>query len=145
LHQGAVDERSDARRPGWKARAERILCPPQRRHRDYARALTDIIRRDTLEDRGGKRVQNGFYVRRSADIEIMLEPYWIFSGGTGTTHGTTYSYDSHVPVIFMGPGVKPGRYNGSIAVNDIAPTLATILDVETPSGSVGRALSEMME
>jgi hypothetical protein len=99
----------------------------------------------TLEDQVGKRVQNGFYVRRSADIEIMLEPYWIFSGGTGTTHGTTYSYDSHVPVIFMGAGIKPGRYNGSIAVNDIAPTLATILDVETPSGSVGRALSEIME
>jgi predicted AlkP superfamily pyrophosphatase or phosphodiesterase len=99
----------------------------------------------TLEDQVGRRVQNGFYVRRSADIEIMLEPYWIFTGGTGTTHGSTFSYDAHVPVIFMGPGIKPGRYNQTIAVNDIAPTLATMLDVETPSGSVGRALSEIME
>ena len=99
----------------------------------------------TLEDQVGRRVQNGFYVRRSADVEIMLEPYWMFTGGTGTTHGTTYSYDAHVPVIFMGPGVKAGRYNNPIAVNDIAPTLATLLDVETPSGSVGRALSEIME
>ena len=99
----------------------------------------------TLEDQVGRRVQNGFYVRRSADIEIMLEPYWMFTGGTGTTHGTTFSYDAHVPVIFMGPGVRPGRYNNPIAVNDIAPTLATLLDIETPSGSVGRALSEMME
>jgi type I phosphodiesterase/nucleotide pyrophosphatase len=99
----------------------------------------------TLEDQVGRRVQNGFYVRRSADIEILLEPYWMFTGGTGTTHGTTYSYDAHVPVIFMGPGIKPGRYHGTIAVNDIAPTLATMLDVETPSGSVGRVLSEMME
>lgn len=99
----------------------------------------------TLEDQVGRRVQNGFYVRRSADIEILLEPYWMFTGGTGTTHGSTFSYDAHVPVIFMGAGIKPGRYNNTIAVNDIAPTLATILDVETPSGSVGRALSEMME
>jgi hypothetical protein len=45
----------------------------------------------------------------------------------------------------MGAGIKPGRYNSPIAVNDIAPTLATLLDVETPSGSVGRALSEIME
>jgi predicted AlkP superfamily pyrophosphatase or phosphodiesterase len=99
----------------------------------------------TLEDQVGRRVQNGFYVRRSADIEIMLEPYWMFTGGSGTTHGTTFSYDAHVPVIFMGTGIKPGRYNNPIAVNDIAPTLATLLDVETPSGSVGRALSEIME
>ncbi len=96
----------------------------------------------TLEDQVGRRVMNGFYGRRSADIYVLLEPYWMF-GKTGTTHGTTFSYDSHVPVIFMGPWVKPGKYHGSIAVNDIAPTLATLLEIETPSGSVGRALSEM--
>jgi hypothetical protein len=96
-----------------------------------------------LEDQVGRRVMNGFYVRRSADIEIMLEPYWMFAA-RGTTHGTTFNYDAHVPVIFMGPGVKPGRYHANIAVNDIAPTLATMLDVETPSGSVGRVLSEML-
>jgi predicted AlkP superfamily pyrophosphatase or phosphodiesterase len=97
----------------------------------------------TLEDQIGRRVMNGFYVRRGADIYVLLEPYWMF-GKSGTTHGTTFSYDSHVPVIFMGAWVKSGRYNNTIAVNDIAPTLATILDIETPSGSVGRALSEIL-
>ena len=96
-----------------------------------------------MEDQVGRRVMNGFYVRRSADIEIMLEPYWMFAA-KGTTHGTTFSYDAHVPVVFMGPGIKPGRYHANIAVNDIAPTLATMLEVETPSGSVGRVLSEML-
>jgi len=43
----------------------------------------------------------------------------------------------------MGPGIKPGRYDNSVVVNDVAATLATILDVETPSGSVGRVLTEM--
>jgi type I phosphodiesterase/nucleotide pyrophosphatase len=95
-----------------------------------------------MEDQVGRRVMNGFYVRRSADIEIMLEPYWMFAA-TGTTHGTTFSYDAHVPVIFMGQGIKAGRYYANIAVNDIAPTLATMLDVETPSGSTGRVLSEI--
>jgi arylsulfatase A-like enzyme len=51
----------------------------------------------------------------------------------------------HVPVILMGPGIKPGRYNGKIEVNDIAPTLANMLDVEPPSGSVGRVLDEALE
>ncbi len=95
-----------------------------------------------LEDQVGRRVMNGFYARRSADMEVLLEPYWIFTQ-TGATHGTTFSYDAHVPVIFLGAGIKPGRYDNAIAVNDIAPTLATILGVETPSGSIGRVLTEM--
>ena len=61
-----------------------------------------------------------------------------------TWHATTYSYDNHVPVVFLGVGIRAGEYNGAIAVNDIAPTLAAILHVETPSGSVGRALTEML-
>jgi hypothetical protein len=97
----------------------------------------------SLEDQVARRVMNGFYVRRGADVYILLEPYWMFSA-RGTTHGTTFSYDAHVPVIFMGPGIRKGRYNQPIAVNDIAPTLATLLDVETPSGSVGRVLTEIL-
>jgi arylsulfatase A-like enzyme len=48
-----------------------------------------------------------------------------------------------VPIIFLGSGIKPGRYDRAVAVNDIAPTLATMLDVQTPSGSAGRVLDEM--
>jgi predicted AlkP superfamily pyrophosphatase or phosphodiesterase len=99
---------------------------------------------NAMEPQVARRVMNGFYVRRSADIEVLLEPYWIF-GRSGATHGATFSYDAHVPVIFMGVGIKPGRYGNTIMVNDIGPTLATILDVETPSGSVGRVLTEMFQ
>jgi arylsulfatase A-like enzyme len=51
---------------------------------------------------------------------------------------------AHVPVVFLGAQVRPGKYNGNVAVNDIAPTLATILEIETPSGSIGRVLDEML-
>ncbi len=61
----------------------------------------------------------------------------------GTTHSTTFGYDAHVPVIFMGPGIRAGFYFEPAAANDIAPTLAAILQVETPSGSAGRVLDEM--
>jgi len=97
-----------------------------------------------MEDQVGRRVMNGFYAPRSPDVYVLFEPYWLF-GSKGTTHGSTFSYDAHVPVIFMGPGIKPGRYNQPIAVNDIAPTLATYLDIETPSGSAGRCLAEILE
>ncbi len=93
-------------------------------------------------DEFGRRVQNGYNLRRGADLEIVPEPYWIV-GDIAASHATPYSYDNHVPVIFYGPGIAAGTYSQPITVNDIAPTLAAILNVETPSGSVGRALTEM--
>jgi bisphosphoglycerate-independent phosphoglycerate mutase (AlkP superfamily) len=74
---------------------------------------------------------------------VLLEPYWIY-GDEGTSHGSPYSYDTHLPVVFMGPGIKPGVYQQRVAINDIAPTLAAILQVETPSGSTGRVLEEIL-
>ena len=85
----------------------------------------------------------GFFGPRSGDLFVLQEPYYLFEA-TGTSHGTPYDYDNHVPVIFLGPGIKPGKYSTRIAVNDIAPTLAEILNVEQPSGSIGRILSEIL-
>jgi arylsulfatase A-like enzyme len=67
------------------------------------------------------------------------------SGGRGTTHFSPYDYDKHVPILFMGPGIKAGRYNSNVSPVDIAPTLATMLSIETPSGSSGRVLTEMLQ
>jgi len=117
-----------------------------------ARAIPHVFRVYTREqlmngyamaDEVGRRVMNGFYERRGADVYILLEPYWMFSAH-GTTHGSTFSYDAHVPVIFMGQGIKSGRFDERIAVNDIAPTLATLMGIETPSGSAGRVLAEVL-
>ncbi len=95
-------------------------------------------------DRVSQRVLRSFNAQRSGDLEILLDPYWIRSGGTGTTHGAPYSYDSHIPLIFMGPGIKPGRYIRPVAMNDLAASLATLLNIETPSGCVGQPLVEML-
>jgi hypothetical protein len=95
------------------------------------------------EDSVGRMAMNGYFPRRGADLEVLTDPYWII-GGTGTTHGLPFGYDTHVPVIFLGPGIRAGEYDNNITPNDIAPTLATILRVETPSGSVGRVLVEML-
>ena len=102
-----------------------------------------IAHGELLQDDIGTLITNGFNVRRGPDVEVVTDPYWIVSE-KAASHTSPYGYDVHVPLIFMGPGIRAGRYDGSIAVNDVAPTLATILDVETPSGSVGRVLSEML-
>jgi len=91
-----------------------------------------------------RRVTRGFSADRSGDLEILLEPFWMRQT-TGTTHGTPYSYDTHIPLIFMGRGIRAGRYAQPAALNDVAPTLAAILRVGTPSGSVGRVLLEMFD
>ena len=87
---------------------------------------------------------NGYFPRRSGDMNLVFEPGYL-PGRSGTTHFSPYAYDRHVPVLFMGPGIKAGRYDGTIQPNDIAPTLATMLDVQTPSGSSGRVLAEMLK
>ena len=110
-------------------------------YRVYTRA--EMRRGGGIGDLVDRRVRAGFHYQRSSDLFVVSEPYWLFER-SGTSHGTPYNYDSHVPVIFMGAGIKSGRYNFHIAVNDIAPTLATVLDVEIPSGSAGRVLNEML-
>jgi arylsulfatase A-like enzyme len=100
------------------------------------------------EDHVSRYIRNGFFWKRSGDIYPVPEDYYFMdegSSGHGTSHGAPFNYDTHVPVIFMGSMIKPGKYYAHIAVNDIAPTLAAILEVDEPSGSVGRILSEMLQ
>jgi hypothetical protein len=90
-----------------------------------------------------QRVVRSYNEIRSGDLEILLEPFWMRSG-SGTTHGTPYIYDTHIPLIFAGSGIAPGRYHDHAALNDLAPTLSTMLSVEIPSGSAGRVLGEIL-
>jgi predicted AlkP superfamily pyrophosphatase or phosphodiesterase len=125
--------------------AQRVLASAIEKVRPTWRAYT---RRQLLEarvppDPWSQRVLLSFDRERSGDVDVLLEPYWM-SSSSGTTHGTPYSYDTHIPLMLMGPGIRPGRYNDTVALNDLAPTLTTLLGVETPSGSSGRALSEIL-
>lgn len=110
-------------------------------YRVYTRE--QLLNGQTGQDMVGRRVANGYNAARGADLVLILEPYYLF-GATGTSHSTPFNYDTHVPIIFMGAGIKPGRYHQAAAVNDIAPTLATILEVEVPAGSMGRVLAEAL-
>jgi hypothetical protein len=104
----------------------------------------DLMHGAVQDDQMGRRVSNGFFAPRSADVELLLDPYWLASR-TGTGHGSAFNYDAHVPVIFMGAGIHPRQVDSRIMVNDVAPTLATFLSVEVPSGSVGHPLVEVLQ
>jgi predicted AlkP superfamily pyrophosphatase or phosphodiesterase len=106
----------------------------------------DLLHGEIQHDLVGELLTNGFFAPRAADVTWVPEPYWLTATkNSGTGHGTPFGYDTHVPVIFMGPGIKPGVYNQAIKPNDIAPTLATLLSIETPGGSIGRCLSEILK
>jgi hypothetical protein len=102
-----------------------------------------LLRGDVPGDRIGSRVLRGFHAQRSGDLEIILEPYWMRQA-QGTTHGTPYGYDAHIPLILMGTRIKPGQYSDHVALNDLAPTLATLAGVDIPVGSSGRVLTEAL-
>jgi len=90
------------------------------------------------------RVRNGYHPSRSADLVLVLEPYWLFDTNPAN-HFQPYSYDTHVPVLFVGRGVRRGRFNRHASVSDVAPTLSLLLGIEAPSGSQGRVLDEILE
>lgn len=92
-----------------------------------------------------RRVLHGFYPARSGDVILLAEPYKYLAETITATHGSAYAYDTNVPTIIMGAGVTPGRYNEPAAPSDIAPTLAAILGITPPSGSVGRVLLEALK
>ena len=92
-----------------------------------------------------RRVTNGFYPKRSGDVWVITKPLYFFSEGEiPTTHGSPYNYDTHVPIILVGAGVLPGRYNAACSPSDIAPTLAALLAVEPPANRTGRVLVEAL-
>jgi hypothetical protein len=92
-----------------------------------------------------RRVLHGFHPRRSGDVILVQEPFKYFSEGSFSipaTHGSPFSYDTHVPLIIMGQGVAAGRYSQSATPADLAPTLAALLRLQAPSNAVGRVLIE---
>ncbi|MDX6529795.1 MAG: hypothetical protein QOH41_2085 [Blastocatellia bacterium] len=99
-----------------------------------------------------RRVLNGFYPQRSGDVIVVFEPYNILfdlpddptDPRATATHGSPYSYDTHVPLIIMGRDFTKGIYEQAATPADIAPTLSILLGVQAPSCSIGRVLSEAL-
>ena len=83
-------------------------------------------------------VQQGYNQKLSGNIILILDPSVIGSGHkkTGTTHGSGYSYDTHVPLLFFGNGIDQGASSTYYPITNIAATLANLLDIEFPNGTV---------
>jgi len=89
-------------------------------------------------------IANGYNFKRSGGVQIVLVAGW-FEGysKTGTTHGTWNPYDTHIPLLFYGWNIKPGKTNRETHMTDIAATLAGMLHIQIPNGCVGHVIEEV--
>jgi predicted AlkP superfamily pyrophosphatase or phosphodiesterase len=92
------------------------------------------------------KMQRNSHPRRSGDIYIAQAPYWFMfeKGAVAAMHGSPWRYDSHVPIIFAGAGIKAQRVDRRVHPIDVAPTQSAFLGLSAPAGSEGEVLQEVL-
>ncbi|MGB5819223.1 MAG: alkaline phosphatase PafA [Saonia sp.] len=111
---------------------EKVFTAHQMWQNEYSRGIPYIL-------------QNGYHLKRSGDILIVLKPGTIGHRETGSTHGSPHIYDTHVPLLFYGKGIKRGSTVGRTEIPDIAPTIASLLGIAFPNGTTGKPILEVLE
>ncbi|WP_016991424.1 alkaline phosphatase PafA [Flavobacterium sp. ACAM 123] len=90
-------------------------------------------------------IAKGYDVTQNGDLVILDKPGYIEYQGTGTSHGTTYTYDTHVPAIFYGWHVKQGESFNKKEITQIAPTIAQKIKISFPNGTRANVLEEVLD
>ena len=114
--------------------------------------ISEVFTSKNLAQRTGtaplrKLLENGYHNGRSGDIMFRFNPGYIneIYGKKGTTHGSGYNYDTHVPILFYGKNIPQGKSVRKVTITDIAPTLSMLLDVPLPNACTGLPLLELFE
>jgi len=107
---------------------------------------SDLMSQSFLKNSFKALLQNGYHFKRSGDV-LFRFPVAYFDAvmKKGTTHGAEFSYDTHVPLFFMGWGVRKGNTVEPVDITDIAPTICTLLNIPFPNGCVGKPIEDLFE
>jgi predicted AlkP superfamily pyrophosphatase or phosphodiesterase len=89
-------------------------------------------------------IAKGYDPTQNGDLVVLDKPAYIEYGATGTSHGTSYTYDTHVPLIFYGWKIKKGTSHDRKVITEIAPTLAQKLKIAFPNGTEAKVLLEVL-
>ena len=99
------------------------------------------VNETTLPDYLKKKVIQGYHPQRSGDLIVILKPGYYESSADsyedGINHGAPYSYDSHIPLLWMGRGIPQGRSIQHVSISDVAPIVCALLGIQAPTGCVG--------
>jgi len=90
-------------------------------------------------------LQNGYNQKRSGDIIFIKSPAVISYSKTGSTHGSGLNYDTHVPLLFFGKGIRKGSTIAKTEITDIAPTISALLGISFPNGAIGQPLEFVID
>ena len=130
---------------------EKVLLKLKKFVVGYLKELPGIANAFDLEQTSSQNIPqkikdlviNGYHSKRGGDIQIILNAGYMLgeSKGTAATHGLVYPYDGHIPLVWMGWNIKHGKTNEAIFMTDIAPTLAALLKIQMPSGSIGKVIT----
>lgn len=90
-------------------------------------------------------LQKGHNQKRSGDVILVNDPAYISYGKVGSTHGSGLNYDTHVPLLFYGKGIKKGHTFKKTEITDIAPTMSALLGVSFPNFTTGEPLEFIFE
>lgn len=105
---------------------------------------TDLLRTSQTE-KLRTLMQNGYHPKESGDVKLIYQPAWQSGRAKGTGHGNAWTYDTHIPIIFYGWGVKPGTSVREIHITDIAPTISMLMNMRLPNGANGTPIHEAMK
>ncbi|MEE9408706.1 MAG: alkaline phosphatase PafA [Polaribacter sp.] len=111
----------------------------------YKAVTARTLQTTTFTDGIMNSLQNGYNQKFSGDVFMVPYPATLISGRKGTSHGSGYSYDTHVPIIFYGNGIKKGRSSNKYEIIDIAPTISNLLQIEAPNGTSGKVIEEALK
>ena len=113
----------------------------------YAVTRTDLLRNMISDTPLLQKVRRAFHPQRSGNVMIVQEQFWFLYERTPLAgmHGSPYAYDTHVPIMFAGPGITPQIVARSVAPADVAPTLSALLGLVPPSGATGTPLLEVVQ
>ncbi len=107
---------------------------------------SDILKYQTFKDGDYKcLLQNGYKHNMSGNIAYILNPAWMDYADKGTTHGAGYNYDTHVPIIFYGWGIKKGESFEYTTITQIAPTIAELIQINQPNGCTSQPLNDKLK
>lgn len=127
--------------------AIRATCVKVLRNREEVAFAVDIekVAQSAIPEILKNRIINGYNHDHSGVVQIIPKPGYFAGSVTGTTHGVWNPYDTHIPFVLMGWGVKQGSTARVVNMTDISATLAALLHIQAPSGCIGKPVTEALK
>ena len=125
--------------------AERIVDEVVNFEGIYKAVSAKTLQTTSFNDGILNSLQKGYNQKLSGDILLIPNPATLIRNKTGTSHGTGYNYDTHIPIIFYGNGIKKGSSKKRYNIIDIAPTVANLLKIEASNSATGKVITEVLK